>query len=288
MRHVIVMVTSSYPRFPGDSVGTFMEPIATSVAARGHEVHVVAPWHPLVTRGTRRARCPISLLQVRTVRSAERVRLRGRDAGGRQAARRGVRGRSAGARAGLADGARVARTHERDGHARPLGRPRRRHGGARRAAAAARRQPARLRRLRGGDARARARWPRVRRSARRVPSRRAATTSRAGRSRSARTRPRSRSFPTAWTPSRFKPDPADRAALCRSALGVRDDQILVFTAGRLVRKKGFEYLDRRDGDACRPKRRAVLAIGGAGDLERELTRARVRGRHPAGSRCSAT
>ena len=47
-RHVVVMVTSSYPRFPGDSVGTFMEPIATSIAARGHEVHVVAPWHPLV------------------------------------------------------------------------------------------------------------------------------------------------------------------------------------------------------------------------------------------------
>src|SRR3954463_5433783 len=44
------MVTTSYPRFPGDSVGTFMEPIATSVAARGHQVHIVAPWHPLVTR----------------------------------------------------------------------------------------------------------------------------------------------------------------------------------------------------------------------------------------------
>ena len=47
------MVTTSYPRFPGDSVGTFMEPIAASVAARGHEVHVVAPWHPLVTRPSR-------------------------------------------------------------------------------------------------------------------------------------------------------------------------------------------------------------------------------------------
>ena len=56
------MVTTSYPRFPGDSVGTFMEPIAKgvaarghepiarSVAARGHDVHIVAPWHPLVTR----------------------------------------------------------------------------------------------------------------------------------------------------------------------------------------------------------------------------------------------
>src|SRR4026208_1795841 len=49
--YVVVMVTTSYPRFPGDSVGTFMEPIARSVAERGHEVHVVAPWHPLVARG---------------------------------------------------------------------------------------------------------------------------------------------------------------------------------------------------------------------------------------------
>jgi glycosyltransferase involved in cell wall biosynthesis len=48
---VVIMVTTSYPRFPGDSVGTFMEPIAKTVAARGHEVHIVAPWHPLVTRG---------------------------------------------------------------------------------------------------------------------------------------------------------------------------------------------------------------------------------------------
>ena len=52
-RHVVVMVTTSYPRFPGDHVGTFMEPIAKSVAARGHEVHIVAPWHPLVHRGAR-------------------------------------------------------------------------------------------------------------------------------------------------------------------------------------------------------------------------------------------
>ncbi|MGE3841504.1 MAG: glycosyltransferase, partial [Vicinamibacterales bacterium] len=52
-RHVVVMVTSSYPRFPGDAVGTFMEPIAHGVAARGHEVHIVAPWHPLVARKAR-------------------------------------------------------------------------------------------------------------------------------------------------------------------------------------------------------------------------------------------
>lgn len=50
-RQVVVMVATSYPRFPGDGVGSFMEPIAKGVAARGHEVHLVAPWHPAITRG---------------------------------------------------------------------------------------------------------------------------------------------------------------------------------------------------------------------------------------------
>jgi glycosyltransferase involved in cell wall biosynthesis len=50
MREVVVMVATSYPRFPGDGVGSFMEPIAKGVAALGHEVHLVAPWHPSITR----------------------------------------------------------------------------------------------------------------------------------------------------------------------------------------------------------------------------------------------
>jgi len=45
------MVTTSYPRFPGDGVGSFVEPIAKGIAARGHDVHLVAPWHPSITRG---------------------------------------------------------------------------------------------------------------------------------------------------------------------------------------------------------------------------------------------
>jgi glycosyltransferase involved in cell wall biosynthesis len=51
MSHVVVMITSSYPRYPGDGVGSFIEPIAKGVAARGHEVHIVAPWHPAIARG---------------------------------------------------------------------------------------------------------------------------------------------------------------------------------------------------------------------------------------------
>jgi hypothetical protein len=33
-RETVVMVATSYPRFPGDAIGTFMEPIARGVAAR--------------------------------------------------------------------------------------------------------------------------------------------------------------------------------------------------------------------------------------------------------------
>jgi glycosyltransferase involved in cell wall biosynthesis len=46
------MVTSSYPRFPGDAIATFMEPIATGMAGRGHVVDLVAPWTPRWARGT--------------------------------------------------------------------------------------------------------------------------------------------------------------------------------------------------------------------------------------------
>jgi hypothetical protein len=49
----VVMVATSYPRFSGDTVGTFMEPIARGLASRGHEVHLVLPWHPRWQRGTR-------------------------------------------------------------------------------------------------------------------------------------------------------------------------------------------------------------------------------------------
>jgi glycosyltransferase involved in cell wall biosynthesis len=45
-RHVVVTITTSYPRFPGDGIGSFIAPIAKGVADRGHEVHLVAPWHP--------------------------------------------------------------------------------------------------------------------------------------------------------------------------------------------------------------------------------------------------
>jgi glycosyltransferase involved in cell wall biosynthesis len=47
----VLMVTSSYPLFPGDVTAPFIESIAHGVAARGHAVDVVLPHHPLLRRG---------------------------------------------------------------------------------------------------------------------------------------------------------------------------------------------------------------------------------------------
>ena len=95
MRHVVVMVTTSYPRFPGDSVGTFMEPIARASPARGHEVHIVAPVASADHARQRRGRRLLPLFQVRAGAGAERVRLCGGPARRRQRARqrRGLRRR---------------------------------------------------------------------------------------------------------------------------------------------------------------------------------------------------
>ncbi len=46
----ILMVTSSYPLFDGDGTAPFIEEIARSVAARGHEVDILLPAHPRLRR----------------------------------------------------------------------------------------------------------------------------------------------------------------------------------------------------------------------------------------------
>lgn len=47
----VLMVTSSYPKRPGDVTAPFIESIARGVAARGHRVDVVLPQHPDLARG---------------------------------------------------------------------------------------------------------------------------------------------------------------------------------------------------------------------------------------------
>lgn len=46
----VLMVTSSYPLFEGDGTAPFIEEIARSVVARGHEVDMVLPAHPRLRR----------------------------------------------------------------------------------------------------------------------------------------------------------------------------------------------------------------------------------------------
>ena len=46
----ILMLASSYPKYPGETTAPFIEEIAAGVAARGHAVTLLAPWHPEVRR----------------------------------------------------------------------------------------------------------------------------------------------------------------------------------------------------------------------------------------------
>ncbi len=45
------MVTSSYPKYPGEVTAPFIEEIAAGIAALGHEVHLLLPHHPDLRRG---------------------------------------------------------------------------------------------------------------------------------------------------------------------------------------------------------------------------------------------
>ena len=46
----ICMLTSSYPKYPGETTAPFIEEIAAGLVRRGHTVHVVAPFHRDVRR----------------------------------------------------------------------------------------------------------------------------------------------------------------------------------------------------------------------------------------------
>lgn len=261
------MVTTSYPRFPGDSVGTFMEPIAKGVAARGHEVHLVAPWHPLLRRPRQEdgvsfhfyKYAPVAALNVFGYAAALRadVSLRG--------------AAYVAAPLALAQGWRIARKIARRHRATVL------HGhwlipGGVTAACAAPGLPLVIS-LHGSDVYLAETFAPARAAARMALARAGAVTAcsedlarrvialgaDAG---------RVEVVPYGVDTDRFKPGRAGRDELA-ARLSLSPAAPVIFAAGRLVRKKGFEYLI----DAMplvRTARPAVLAIGGAGDLDGEL------------------
>jgi glycosyltransferase involved in cell wall biosynthesis len=273
---VVVMITSSYPRFPGDTIATFMEPIAHGLAARGHEVHVVLPWHPRLARPAVEGGvqfhpfryAPVAGLNLFGYSGAldADVRLRRRAYlaapfafwAGRRTARRVIR----------EFGATVVHGH----WAVPSGAI---------AAAAAGELPVVVS-LHGSDVYVAERSAIARAGARRAFARAGWITACSDDLREraialGADRSRCETLPYGVDASRFGPD-ADARARLRQELGVSDDDPVVFAAGRFVHKKGFVYLIEAAASLIVRWPSLRVVIGGGGDLSEEL-RARA---HDAG------
>ena len=275
----ILTVTTSFPKFEGDTTAPFIESITRELASRGHELTVVLParsdLRPAPIEGVRfrpYRYAPSASLEVFGYAEALRadVALRGAAyavlplavLSGLRSLRQELRGQSydvvhahwvvpSGAMAALAlDGSGpplVVSLHgsdvflsERSGVARL---------GARRAFRAAARVTACSRDL----------------SERSLPL-------------GARSAPEV--IPYGVASEVFRPDPAGGGDL-RRKLGLPPNAFVLFAAGRLVHKKGFEYLLEAAGELCRRGRAVALVIAGKGDLEQELrTRAEALGISP--------
>ena len=275
-RHVVVMVATSYPRFPGDGIGSFMEPIAKGVAARGHDVHLVAPWHPAITRPAHEDGVTFHFFQVFAGGGAfENVFGYATSLRADTALKfRALAIAPVAVAAGWREAARVARAHR----ATVM------HGhwvipGGVMAALAARKLPLVIS-LHGSDVFIAERHGLVGRAARAVFRRASWVTAPSDdlrlRAEAIGADPaRAETVPYGVDASRFAPSAETRAAV-RRELGLDAGTPLIFTAGRLVSKKGFEYLI----DAARLLAMRVpslrVAIAGDGDL-REALAARAAG-----------
>ncbi len=262
------MISSSYPRFHGDSVGSFIEPIAQGIALRGHEVHLVAPWHPKWDRPKVDGGVHFHLFHYAPLASLNTF-------GYAEGMRADVRLRASAIAvaplavlAGWFKALRVAQKKRATiVHAHWVV-----PGGVIGAAAAG--SVPLVISLHGSDV-----FVAERHAAARLAARRAFARARwvTACSEDLRTRgvtigadaTQSSVVPYGVDSERFKPDAQARIAV-REKLGIADNVPLVLAVGRLVRKKGFEYLI--DAAAILKSQHASLhvAIAGDGDLEGEL------------------
>ena len=266
-RQTVVMLTTSYPRFPGDGVGTFMEPIARGVAARGHEVHVVAPWHPLIRRPDERdvhfhffRYAPIRALNVFGYAAALKADVALRPAAYLAAPLALAAGWRAVRRVARETGATVLHAH----WVIPAGVM---------AAASGVGLPLVVS-LHGSDVFV-AETHGMARSAARFAFHRTGWITAC--SEDLRRRAidlgadpqRLTVVPYGVDGERFKPSLATRVRV-RASHGLDDDDRVVVAAGRLVRKKGFDYLIEAVGLLGARWPTLTLVVAGSGDLEAEL------------------
>jgi glycosyltransferase involved in cell wall biosynthesis len=270
------MVATSYPRFHGDSVGSFMEPIAQGVAARGHEVHLVAPWHPRWTRPKVDRGVHFHLFHyapsaaLNTFGYAEGMRA---DVTLRASA---IAVAPLAVLSGWFKALRVAQKKRATiMHAHWV------VPGGVIGAAAARSIPLVIS-LHGSDVFVAERHAVARLAARAAFSRASWVTacSEDLRSRAGRLGAdvgRSTVIPYGVDSNLFRPDAAERRR-GREMLGIGDNVPLIFAFGRLVRKKGFEYLIDATAILTSQHPSLRVAIAGGGDLDAALRdRARAAG-----------
>ena len=262
------MVASSYPRFEGDSVGSFMEPIAQGIAARGHEVHMVAPWHPKWDRPKVDRGVHFHLFHYAPVQAMNTF---GYAEGMRADVRLRVSAVAVAPLAVLAGWFKALRVAQKKRativHAHWV------IPGGVIGAAAARSIPLVIS-LHGSDVFVAERH-RVAGLAARAAFKRAAWVTACSEDLRSRALAigargeRSNVIPYGVDSDRFRPGP-DLRARGREILGVADNVPLAFAVGRLVKKKGFEYLI--DAVAALKTRQPALriAIAGGGDLQASL------------------
>ena len=268
MSERIVMVASSYPRFSGDSVGSFMEPIARGIAARGHEVHFVAPWHPKWSRPKVEngvhfhlfRYAPVAALNTFGYAEGMRADVRLRTSAVAVAPLAMIAGWFKALRVAQKKRATIVHAH----WVIP--------GGVIGAAAAG--SVPLVISLHGSDVFVAERHSFARLAAHTAFSRARWVTAcsqdlRARATRLGADNARSNVIPYGVDSERFRPGAALRAR-GREQLGIADNVPLVFAIGRLVKKKGFEYLIDAAAVLKAQHPQLCVAIAGDGDLEDSL------------------
>jgi glycosyltransferase involved in cell wall biosynthesis len=244
-----------------------MEPIAQGIAARGHEVHVVAPWHPKWDRPKIDRGVHFHLFRYAPIAGLNTF-------GYAQGMRADVRLRASAiavapiaALAGWFKALRVAQKKRATiMHAHWV------IPGGVIAAAAARSIPLMIS-LHGSDVFVAERYTAARLAARAAFGRACWVTACSedlrARAVGLGASERSSVIPYGVDSDRFRPDPALRAR-GRHILGLADDAPLVFAAGRLVKKKGFEYVIDAAAILQTQHPSLCVAIAGDGDLDAAL------------------